>query len=83
MLVEVKGIFRRYFGSEGAMTVAELIEKLSAFPDKTLPVVKSPGPWEGLNEPSQIFEGYVDRDMQLQIEVPILRRCTSFLFRRN
>ena len=51
------------------MTIAELIEKLSAFPDKTLRVVKSPGPWDGLNEPNLIAEGYVDKDMQLQVEV--------------
>ena len=31
------------------MTVAELIEKLSALSDKTARVVKNPGPWDGLN----------------------------------
>jgi hypothetical protein len=46
------------------MTVAELIEKLSALPDKTARVVKNPGPWDGLNEPSVIYDGYVDKDMQ-------------------
>ena len=49
---------------EGAMTVAELIEKLSALPDKTARVVKSAGPWDGLNEPDLVYEGYVDKDMQ-------------------
>ncbi|MBR1232870.1 hypothetical protein JQ597_00030 [Bradyrhizobium sp. AUGA SZCCT0177] len=46
------------------MTVAELIEKLLALPDKTARVVKSPGPFDGLNEPGVIYDGYVDRDMQ-------------------
>jgi hypothetical protein len=49
---------------EGAMTVAELIEQLSALPDKTARVVKTPGPWDSLNEPSLIYEGYLDRDLQ-------------------
>jgi hypothetical protein len=53
---------------EGAMTVAELIEKLSALPDKTARVVKSAGPWDGLNEPSLIYEGYVDKEMQFPVE---------------
>jgi hypothetical protein len=53
-------LFRRL---EGAMTVAELIEKLSALLDKTGRVVKSPGPWDDLNEPS-VNDGYVDKDMQ-------------------
>ena len=47
-----------------AMTVAELIEKLSALSDKTARVVKSPGPWDGLNEPSQVYDGYLDQDLQ-------------------
>jgi hypothetical protein len=49
------------------MTVAELIEKLSAL-DKTARVVKSPGPWDGLNEPGLIYDGYVDRDMQVEVQ---------------
>ena len=60
-----QGLFRRL---EGAMTVAELIEKLSALPDKTARVVKSPGPWDGLNEPSLIYDGYVDKDMQFPVQ---------------
>jgi hypothetical protein len=39
-----------------------LIEKLSALPDKTSRVVKSAGPWDGLNEPSLIYDGYVDKE---------------------
>ena len=50
------------------MTVAELIEKLSALPDKTARVVKSPGPWDGLNEPSQIYDGYLDKDLQFPVQ---------------
>jgi hypothetical protein len=50
------------------MTVAELIEKLSALPDKTARVVKSPGPWDGLNEPGLIYDGYVDREMQFPVQ---------------
>ena len=50
------------------MTVAELIEKLSALPDKTARVVKSPGPWDGLNEPDLIYEGYVDKDLQFPVQ---------------
>jgi hypothetical protein len=61
----MKGMFRRL---EGAMTVAELIEKLSALPDKTALVVKSPGPWDGLNEPGLIYDGYVDKDMQFPVQ---------------
>jgi len=53
---------------EDAMTVAELIEKLSALPDKTARVVKSAGPWDGLNEPSLIYDGYVDQDMQFPVQ---------------
>jgi hypothetical protein len=53
---------------EGAMTVAELIEKLSALPDKTALVVKSPGPWDGLNEPGLIHDGYVDKEMQFPVQ---------------
>jgi hypothetical protein len=49
------------------MTVAELIEKLSALPDKTARVVKSPGPWD-LNEPSQIYDGYLDKEMQFPVQ---------------
>jgi hypothetical protein len=64
-LAAVKGMFRRL---EGAMTVAELIEKLLALPDKTARVVKSPGPWDGLNEPGLIYEGYVDKDLQFPVE---------------
>jgi hypothetical protein len=48
------------------VTVAELIEKLSALPDKTARVVKSAGPWDGLNEPGLI--GYVDQDMQFPVQ---------------
>jgi hypothetical protein len=50
------------------MTVAELIEKLLALPDKTARVVKSPGPWDGLNEPGLIYDGYLDQDMQLPVQ---------------
>ena len=60
-----QGLFRRL---EGAMTVAELIEKLSALPDKTARVVKNPGPWDGLNEPSLIYDGYVDKDLQFPVQ---------------
>jgi hypothetical protein len=37
------------------MTVAELIEKILALPDKTARVVKSPGP-------------YVDKDLEFPVE---------------
>jgi hypothetical protein len=50
------------------MTVAELIEQLSALSDKTARVVKSPGPWDGLNEPSQICDGYLDKDLQYPVQ---------------
>ena len=50
------------------MTVAELIEKLSALPDKTARVVKSAGPFDGLNEPSLIYDGYLDQDMQFPVQ---------------
>jgi len=50
------------------MTVAELIEMLAALPDKTARVVKSAGPWDGLNEPGLIYDGYVDRDMQFAVQ---------------
>jgi hypothetical protein len=53
---------------ESAMTVAELIEKLSALPNKAARVVKSPGPWDGLNEPSQVYDGYLDKDLQLPLQ---------------
>jgi hypothetical protein len=65
LLAEVKGW--RY-PEEGAMTVAELIDKLSALPDKTARVVKSAGPFDGLNEPSLIYDGYVDKDMQFPVQ---------------
>ena len=52
----------------GAITVAELIEKLSAMPDKTARVVKNPGPWDGLNEPGQIYDGYLDKDLQFPVQ---------------
>ena len=58
MLAEVKGCSGDTLG--GAITVAELIEKLSAMLDKTARVVKNPGPWDGLNEPGQIYDGYLD-----------------------
>jgi hypothetical protein len=61
----LKGMFRRL---EGAMTVAELIEKLSALPDKTALIVKTAGPWDGLNEPSLIYDGYVDKDKQFPVQ---------------
>src|SRR5437588_10453300 len=54
--------------AEGAMTVAELIEQLSGLPDKTARVVKSPGPWDGLNEPGLIHDGYVDKDLQFPVQ---------------
>ena len=63
---EVKGV--QALPGEGAMTVAELIEKLSALPDKTARVVKSPGPWDGLNEPGLIHDGYVDKEMQFPVQ---------------
>jgi hypothetical protein len=50
------------------MTVAELIEKLSALSEKSARVVKNPGPWDGLNEPSQVSDGYLDRDLQLPVQ---------------
>ena len=50
------------------MTVAELIEKLLALPDKTARVVKSAGPFDGLNEPGLIHDGYVDKDMQFPVQ---------------
>jgi hypothetical protein len=50
------------------MTVAELIEKLSALPDQTARVVKSPGPWDGLNEPTRIYDGYLDKDLQCPVQ---------------
>ena len=50
------------------MTVAELIERLSELPDKTLRVVKSAGPFDGLNEPGLIYDGYVDRDLQFTVQ---------------
>ena len=50
------------------MTVAELIEMLAAVPDKTARVVKSAGPFDGLNEPSLISDGYVDKDMQYPVQ---------------
>jgi hypothetical protein len=62
---EVKVMFRRL---ESAMTVAELIEKLLGLPDEAARVVKSPGPWDGLNEPGVICDGYVDKDMQFPVQ---------------
>jgi hypothetical protein len=50
------------------MTVAELIEMLAALPDKTARVVKNAGPFDGLNEPSHIYDGYLDPDMQLPVQ---------------
>ena len=50
------------------MTVAELIEQLSALPDKTARVVKSAGPWDGLNEPGLIYDGYLDKDLQSPVQ---------------
>ena len=50
------------------MTVAELIEKLLALPDKTARVVKSAGPFDGLNEPSLIYDGYLDQDLQFPVQ---------------
>ena len=50
------------------MTVAEWIEMLSALPDQTARVVKSAGPFDGLNEPSLIYDGYVDKDMQFPVQ---------------
>jgi hypothetical protein len=49
------------------MTVAELIEKLLALPDKTARVVKSAGPFDGLNEPD-LNDGYLDKDMQFPVQ---------------
>jgi hypothetical protein len=67
VLAEVKGVRALPFG-EGAMTVAELIEQLLALPDKTARVVKSAGPFDGLNELSLIHDGYLDRDMQIPVQ---------------
>ncbi|MGH6753156.1 MAG: hypothetical protein ACREDP_13405 [Bradyrhizobium sp.] len=50
------------------MTVAELIEKLLALPDKSARIVKSAGPFDGLNEPNLIYDGYVDKDMQFPVQ---------------
>ena len=50
------------------MTVAELIAMLEALPDKTARVVKSDGPFDGLNEPSVIYDGYLDPDMQFPVQ---------------
>ncbi len=49
------------------MTVAELIEMLSALPDKTVRVVKSGGSWDGLNE-GYIYDGYVDKGLQFPVQ---------------
>jgi hypothetical protein len=46
------------------MTVAELVEKLPALEDQRPRVVKSPGLWDGLNEASQIYDGYLHKDLQ-------------------
>ena len=37
-------------------------------PDKTARVVKNPGPWDGLNEPGQIYDGYLDKDLQFPVQ---------------
>ena len=50
------------------MTVAELIEKLSALPDKTARVLKSAGPFDDLNEPGLISEGYLDKGLQFSVQ---------------
>jgi hypothetical protein len=50
------------------MTVAELTEKLLALPDKTARMLKSRGPWDGLNETSQFYEGYLDKDLQYPVQ---------------
>jgi hypothetical protein len=50
------------------MTVAELIAMLEALPDKSARVVKSAGPFDGLNEPSVIYDGYLDKDMQFPVQ---------------
>jgi hypothetical protein len=50
------------------MTVAELIELLAALPDKTARIVKSAGPFDGLNEPSTIYDGYLDQNMQFPVQ---------------
>lgn len=50
------------------MTVAELIEMLSALPDKTARVVKSAGPFDGLNEPGAVYDGYLDKDLQFPVQ---------------
>ena len=50
------------------MTVAELIAMLEALPDKTARVVKNAGPFDGLNEPSVVYDGYLDQDMQLPVQ---------------
>jgi hypothetical protein len=49
-ITEVNGMSGVTFFAKGAVTVAELIEKLSALPDKTARVVNSAGPWDGLND---------------------------------
>jgi len=50
------------------MTVAELIEKLSALPDKAARVVKGAGPFDGLNEPGLIYDSYLDKDLQFPVQ---------------
>ena len=47
----------------GAAHVAELIEKLSGISDKT-----APRTMDGLNEPSQIYDGYLDKDLQHPVQ---------------
>jgi hypothetical protein len=50
------------------MTVAELIAMLEALPDKTARVLKHAGPFDGLNEPSLVSDGYLDKDMQFSVQ---------------
>ena len=50
------------------MTLAELVEKLPALEDQSPRVVKSPGLWDGLNEASQIYDGYLDKDLQCPVQ---------------
>jgi hypothetical protein len=50
------------------MTVAELIEKLLALPDKTARVVKRSRTMGWLEESSLIYEGYLDKELQFPVE---------------
>ena len=40
----------------------------AALPDKTARVVKSSGPFDGLNEPGLISDGYLGQDMLFPVQ---------------